>query len=386
MIPRHALRLIAAALTVGYLSANNLFADTTWQATTGSWATPGNWSAGLPSSTVNADINNGGTAQISSGTDTVGNLLLSAGTLTASGLESVGYAGTGTFTQTGGTNNLAAGSGLLLGYGSIQSGGGHGGTTVLNNYTLSGSGAITGPTSSETIESGEFDQNGGTNIIGEGLNFGTNQQEAPATYHLAAGTLSVGGITLGYPLQGGKAFLGYGNFTQGGGQLMCTGAVTIGTDSQMSIDVADTFPSLTMSEGTLYLDSALSVTGSFTEASASPYYSQLYFDIGGTTPGTQYSSLTVGGEATLSGGLSVSLANSFVPSYGEVFNIINYGSYTGSFLNPPVLQSGSWGHFALAYTPTGVTLTVVPEPCAIRCIASCGLLFMRRRKGFARLN
>ena len=42
-------------------------ADTYWQGTTGNWSTGSNWTSGEPTSSDYAYINNGGTAQITSG-------------------------------------------------------------------------------------------------------------------------------------------------------------------------------------------------------------------------------------------------------------------------------------------------------------------------------
>ena len=97
-------------------------ADTFWQAdpaTPADWFTPGNWSAGVPTSFVSATITNGGTAQIASGSaqssslylgfgaGESGSLALDGGTL-AGGSDYVGFSGTGAFTQSNGTNTVSA--------------------------------------------------------------------------------------------------------------------------------------------------------------------------------------------------------------------------------------------------------------------------------------
>lgn len=382
--------LFSAAIGLSWFNVPDAWAATTtsWQVTTGDWGTGANWSAGEPSSTVNADISNGGTAQISSGANTIdaltigngssqtGNLQITGGSLTASGLESVGVSGTGSVIQSAGTNNLAAGYGLIVNTTS----------STESSYTLSGNGIISSPSAGESVEGSLFTQTGGTNttealtVFYNGVNpaaliFSSNSLSTPLpmpTYKLSGGVLSVNNLNLGYPAVN-NGFMGSGIFSQAGGQLTCAGGATIGWNSIMSLSsVNDTFPSLNNDGGSLYLGgtaansaTATTVTGNFTQTSNTSTLpasiAQVYIALGGTTPGTEYSTLTIDDSATLAGKLYISLNSGFVPSYGEVFDIINYSSYTGSFDSGVSLPSGSWGSFALAYTSTGVTLTVVPE-------------------------
>ena len=100
---------IAAAVLL-LLSAPPARADDTWSlTTTGDWSNAGYWSGGLPTLSTNADINNGGTATISTTGDACSNLYLGNGTgnsgtvnmtggslaVAALGSEYVGYSGTG---------------------------------------------------------------------------------------------------------------------------------------------------------------------------------------------------------------------------------------------------------------------------------------------------
>jgi len=85
--------------------------------------------------------------------------------------------------------------------------------------------------------------------------------------------------------------------------------------------------------------------------------------IGGPDPATQYDQVRVTGNADLSGNdstLNVGLFNSFIPSVGESFTVLTYGSHTGTFerVNLPDLPPDrTWG--PVQYTGTGVVLTVV---------------------------
>jgi autotransporter-associated beta strand protein len=144
------------------------------------------------------------------GSYTLGN----AGLLTTFG-EYIGYRGTGSFTQSGGTNNVSVDYGVdgnFLNENSLYVGYFSSGT-----YTLSNSGLLTAP--GEYIGysgMGSFTQSGGTNNIGpDGLYLGYG---GSGTY-----TLSSSGL-----LTGSAEYIGYGNFTQSGG-TNTTGFLSIGS-------------------------------------------------------------------------------------------------------------------------------------------------------------
>ena len=112
--------------------------------------------------------------------------------------------------------------------------------------------------------------------------------------------------------------------------------------------------------------------------------SSLLIELGGTQPGTQYDRVVDSGVLNLVGGtLNVVLYNGFVPSYGNSFEILQYGQLSGDFgtVNYPALSGGlSWERTTSA---TAMTIMVVPEPTtyAISAIATAGLAsLMRWRK------
>jgi T5SS/PEP-CTERM-associated repeat protein len=91
------------------------FTQTIWQTQTGDWFQPVNWSDGVPTSSTDAQINNGGTAQIEAdaavasnltfgfGAADLGNLLVSgSGSLQVTSGLAIGNAGTGSLTIQGG--------------------------------------------------------------------------------------------------------------------------------------------------------------------------------------------------------------------------------------------------------------------------------------------
>jgi hypothetical protein len=84
----------------------------------------------------------------------------------------------------------------------------------------------------------------------------------------------------------------------------------------------------------------------------------LSMELGGATAGTQYDQLHVGGELSIGGILAVSLINGFVPAVGSSFDLLDWGTLSGTFstLSLPTLAGAQWDTSKL-YT-TGV-LSVV---------------------------
>jgi hypothetical protein len=104
------------------------------------------------------------------------------------------------------------------------------------------------------------------------------------------------------------------------------------------------------------------VTGTYTQNSGGA----LDIDIGGTTKGTQFDQLTISSAASLNGTLNLDLINSFVPTVGETFDILNAGSVAGTFATVNGTSINSTEAFTVLYNmPTKtVTLDVVSVPGA----------------------
>lgn len=86
--------------------------------------------------------------------------------------------------------------------------------------------------------------------------------------------------------------------------------------------------------------------------------SNLLIELAGTTPSTQYDTLSVTGAASLAGGLDVDLLSGFVPSPGNSFQFIGaIGGVNGTFNNVslPTLSGANW---QLIYNATSVVLNV----------------------------
>ena len=128
-----------------------------------------------------------------------------------------------------------------------------------------------------------------------------------------------------------------------GGKLFGTGTIAASVVSKASVTAGDTAVKAGILSPSTYTQNS---TGS------------LNIQIGGTTVGTQYSQLAVANGASLNGTLNVKLINGFLPAIGNAFTILTTSARTGTFatVNLPTL---SGAHFAINYTATSVTLTVV---------------------------
>jgi T5SS/PEP-CTERM-associated repeat protein/autotransporter-associated beta strand protein len=118
---------LVATILAALLSVPSLSAQTVWTDGTGDWFSARNWSAGVPSSSVSAQINNGGTAQITAGGAAVGSITLGlalsdSGTLSTSGSGNldatsgiffIGESGTGVVNITAG--GVVSGDRFIMG-------------------------------------------------------------------------------------------------------------------------------------------------------------------------------------------------------------------------------------------------------------------------------
>ena len=117
--------------------------------------------------------------------------------------------------------------------------------------------------------------------------------------------------------------------------------------------------------GTLSIDTgaaaSLAISGNYTQTSTGA----LNVELGGTTAGTLYDQLNVSGTAVLAGSVNIALINGFTPSSGNTFQIMTFGSVSGTFAtyNGTSLSNG-----LLLLTPsqtaTAVTLTTSMAPTA----------------------
>jgi len=94
---------------------------------------------------------------------------------------------------------------------------------------------------------------------------------------------------------------------------------------------------------------ALAVDGNYVQSNEGI----LGLGLGGTTPGLDYDQLQVTGQVTLDGRLDVVLVNPFTPSAGDTFDILDWGSLSGTFDNvflPPLSADLVWNTTQLYVT------------------------------------
>jgi hypothetical protein len=161
---------------------------------------------------------------------------------------------------------------------------------------------------------------GNTDFIGDVTNTATGQAS------------TVGGATTSY----------YGDFVNNGTVLTATGSTTVflgpqsgggsftggGTVEYFGAIIPGNSPALISYGGDVVFGPA----------------STLKIELGGTVRGSMYDALNIAGNLATENALEVSLINGFVPSIGQTFDILNWGSLTGQFasLSLPSLSGAAW--------------------------------------------
>jgi hypothetical protein len=172
------------------------------------------------------------------------------------------------------------------------------------------------------------------------------------------------------------------NYSITGGSLTVSSYTELGTTGKLSVANAVANLGQVSNYGDI---SILGMTGGnsagmvdavyFTQATSS---TELDIDLGGAGAGSGYGAVNVTANASLNGILDVTVENGFQPFAGEMFDIIEGGSRTGTFTSV-VVPSGS--DIVVTYTATGVELTAVPEPCELGLLVGIsGMLLSRRRR------
>ena len=279
-----------------------------------------NWSGGNINLSGAVNIANGATLNIS-GANAKGlnGTLNNAGTLTWTGAGNINF-DSGTLTnQTGGLFDIQTdatfadtdGTGTAAFFnnaGTLRKSAGAG-TTTFDTVVLSNSNLV-------EIQTGTLSKTGSSGT--------ENYTQTAGTTLLNGGNLSVAGT---FNLQGGE-LRGAGTIT---GNVNNTGGTVR--------------PGLS--------PGCLNINGNYTQGASGV----LDIEIGGTTVCTQFDRLAVSGTATLNGTLNVTLINGFTPSGGAPFQILTYGSRTGTF-------STINGPFMPAYNANDLTVTpnaVLPQ-------------------------
>jgi hypothetical protein len=209
------------------------------------------------------------------------------------------------------------GTTTLKGSGGVQLNG----TTTLSNLGTMTMGPGTTISAGNCCASPDHFTNGGTLTVNAGTGVASTTNLAfsnSGTVNVGSGTLSIG--TISYSQTAGATKLAGGSVAAqkqiniGGGAL--TGFGTITGSLQNSGTVS---PSTT--------GGVLKITGAYRQAGSGTLSSV----ITGTSPGTQFGQLSVGGQATLSGTLQVNTGGGFTPAHGQAFSVLVYHSRSGTF-------------------------------------------------------
>jgi len=320
----------------------------------------------------------GATTMIYAGTATFGNaggastprLYLNGGTL----------AGAANFTINGGTTSLWT-SGTVIGTGAftINSGStldisGSAGAMLLDGRTLTNNGTLnyTATTSTLTLDNSASIVNGNIfNVtVASAINVGTgsgtivnngtfnrttaagNMIIAPAFTNTSNVSLQAGTTTFNsYAQSAGNTDLAGGSLASGTTVNLTSGTLTgFGTVAASLTNSGTILPGVGLTTGTITL------TGNYSQTSTG----KLEFDIGGTTPSTQYDVFSVNGQPGLSGELKVNLINAFVPSNGQTFDVFGYTTAPVTDFTTNTLPSfGAGGSFTKSYQPATLRLTAV---------------------------
>jgi hypothetical protein len=281
---------------------------------------------------------------------TSGNQLnMAGGTLNASARLYLGYAAAGTTAFSGGTINAGRtfiGDRAGATWATTQTGG----TIVSGNTEINFSSASS---------DGTYALNGG--IFETGYLYYRHQNAGTANPFTMGGN----GTLRTTRIQFVDSTWGTANttFVQDGGILSPTVAGDLGSSEIGRLSIYNT------------ADTASYTMGSAATLSLQLAGTNLVEAVGG------YDRLIVENVFTAAGTLDVSLYGGYAPADGDVFNIIDAGTFAGSFdtVNLPALGAGlSWDQSNLM---TDGTLTVIPEPATLGMVVLMGgtMIFIRRK-------
>jgi hypothetical protein len=184
--------------------------------------------------------------------------------------------------------------------------------------------------------------NSGTVDVGSGnLTFAAAALYGPFTQTAGWLRLAGGNVRGALNIQGG-ALSGYGTITGG---VRNGGAVSPG----------DPIGTLT-------------IVGTYTQTG------ELDIDLGGLAPGVDYDQLIVTGGASLRGVLRIALNNGFMPTLGDNFSVLSFGSHLGTFDLLIGANLGCGVSLLASYSPTNLVLMTTNRPVQTNTMSifTCG--------------
>ena len=136
--------------------------------------------------------------------------------------------------------------------------------------------------------------------------------------------------------------LGAAQTLSAGKVLQVSGATTIHSGGRLTLGGGNTDPALESADLQIQAGGVLAI------------------ELGGTTPNLLYGRAEANTLATLAGTLEVSLVGGFLPSLGDVFGVLAFGSRAGDFASYTGLDVG--GHLALRHAFTANSLILTARP------------------------
>ena len=285
------------------------------------------WSGGTMQGIGNANIVGNATVSISGGNlhrtlNNSGNAILSVG------------AGGGIYAGNGAAFNNLAGATCVLPMGGSFGYDGLGAAPSFNNAGNLGNSQGFSPTFNLA-----FTNSGSVLVRSNGITFLQNYTQVAGSTVVNAGAIIQGGA---HPV---SAMLIQGGTLSGSGIIndVVSNTATVRPGSSPGILTLEGYPT-TYSQGA---------------------GGTLDIEIGGLTPGTQYSRLDAtasSGTVALGGTLQVSLVNGFNPAVGDTFAIVTYGSRSGTFANVIGNYLASGMVLIPRYTATNMALVAAVLP------------------------
>ena len=119
------------------------------------------------------------------------------------------------------------------------------------------------------------------------------------------------------------------------------------------------------------------IDGNYLQGSAG----NLSIELGGFEQGTEFDFLDISGTATLSGTLTISLLDGFMPATTDTFTFLKAdGGLFGTFDDVINLDGSLW---SITYFPNqiGITLIAIPEPgaCSLMALGALCLVLRQQR-------
>jgi hypothetical protein len=204
------------------------------------------------------------------------------------------------------------------------------GTSALN-LPFSNTGTV-------EVDSGTLAPSNTSQVSGTTLTAGTWKVFGSSTLNLNSGVnLTTNNATIIFDGTS-PVFTNIANLSANGGTLALLNSAAFTTAGTFSNTAT-----LIIGQGAVF-----TVTGNYNQGQGAT----LEIQLGGTPDTALFGQLNVGGTANLDGTLALTLVNGYIPTTGDAFPIMTYGSRSNDFANPP---SG----FNLSYDDVTGRLTVV---------------------------